>query len=386
MGLEFSWVFLPAAALFIGLLNLFTWPRPHFRRNDDLPVSVLIPARNEARNIEAAVTAALDTGAAEVVVADDDSTDATPDILRRLQEKHPRLRVVTAGPLPKGWVGKPHACHRLAQQARQPWLLYVDADVQLRPAARAGFGELVRRFDADVVTAFPHQIMRTWAERWVVPLLHLTYVSWLPLLLIPRLRWTQILAANGQMLLVSRKAYDDLGGFAAVRSEVVDDMAFCRRAKSMGRRVLFAEGSRIGACRMYHSTREVWEGFSKNLFLGLGGRLHRLILALALYLATFLVPPLVWWSTPTALDAAMGTGAIVVLRLAVAIRFRHGLDTVLVHPLSMLAFVAIGINSALWGLTRRVAWRGRVYPGTGDAPPPREGLERIEPSTMEGRS
>ncbi|MGF1509864.1 MAG: glycosyltransferase [Myxococcota bacterium] len=358
---------LPVLVLCIGLFNLLTWPRPRFRPGQlhvPLDASILIPARNEQANIEACVRAALATGVREVVVCDDDSHDRTPEILERLRVQDPRLTVIQAGPLPPGWVGKPHACHRLAKHASGAWLLFVDADVKLRPEAVLGLAELVHRFRSNVVTAFPEQVMVGWAERLVVPLLHLTYVSWLPLLLIPRLRTTRALAANGQLLLVDRATYDACDGFSAVRSAIVDDMAFCARSKSLGHTVLFAEGSRLASCRMYRSAREVWEGFSKNLFLGLGGRIHNLLLVMILYVLAFLAPLVLLILAPQSTAALTGCLAICALRIAIAARFRHPIGTVFTHPLALIAFVAIGINSLRWGLGNRVSWRGRVYPGS----------------------
>src|SRR5690606_21452552 len=105
-------------------------------------------------------------------------------------------------------------------------------------------------------------------ERLVLPLLPLTYLAWLPLRLVEVGTDARTVAANGQLLLVNRGDYRELGGFEAVKNEIVDDVAFCRHAKRSGRRVVFADGTLMARCRMYDGFQETISGFSKNLYEG----------------------------------------------------------------------------------------------------------------------
>ena len=162
---------------------------------------------------------------AEVVVFDDGSTDATPEILERLSREDSRLRVETGGEaLPEGWVGKPRACHELSMRARGEILLYLDADTELDEEGVARIAGLFEEKDASVVTAVPRQETGTWAERLILPLLHVTYTSWFPLALTYLSKNVRFLAANGQVMAITREAYDATGGFEAVRGEVVDEI------------------------------------------------------------------------------------------------------------------------------------------------------------------
>lgn len=368
MTLAWLFVVLPAMTLFFGLLNRLTWPRGQVRRSGrSVKLSVLVPARNEVENIEACVRAVAASGADvhEVLVYDDASTDGTSDVLARLSSELPVLRVLKGQGLPPGWVGKPHACHRLAEAATGDILMFVDADVRIERDGIARALELLERLDAGVVTAVPRQRVGSFFERLVLPLLHLTYVAWFPLVLTYLSRDPRFLAANGQLLLVRRKTYDAVGGFEAVRSEVVDDMAFCRRVKVSGARVVFADGHRMGACRMYRSAGEVIRGFSKNLYEGIGASLVGLVVVLALYLVTFVAPYVLLiaaavepaWLWPAVVGVAMN----VVLRAVLALRHDQPLEGVVLHPLSVLAFAGIAVNSALWQLRGAVEWRGRAY-------------------------
>ncbi|MCB9664795.1 MAG: glycosyltransferase [Alphaproteobacteria bacterium] len=353
--------------LALNLLNARWWPRGTAVAPPSGPVSVLIPARDEEANIEAAVTAALalDPPAHEVIVCDDGSTDQTPAILARLAARDPRLRVIGAPPLPEGWVGKPHACHVLGEAASGALLLFVDADVRLAPDALGRVEHLLQRFHGRVLTAFPGQALGTWAERLLVPLLPLTFTSWMPLDLVHAHTNPAFLVVNGQILAFRREAYEAVGGFASVRAEIVDDMAICRRAKEHDQRVVFADGQDLGTCRMYRGGAEVWRGFSKNLYEGLGGRPLALLAVLAVYGTAFVLPYgrlLSDLATGAPAGVALvGVGLNLATRAHLARRLHHGVVSVLLHPLAVLALLAMAINSARWVHADAIAWRGRTY-------------------------
>jgi len=357
------------ASLGITLTNLFTWPQGRAGTGRGERVSVLIPARDEEATIEGAVRAALagDPPLHEVVVCDDGSTDDTARILDRLRAAHPRLRVVGAPPLPPGWVGKPHACQVLGGATTADVLVFVDADTRLSPDGIARVLDLFSRYGADVVTAMPRQVMGSFAERLLLPLLPLTYTSWLPLALVWWSRDPRFVAANGQVMALSRRAFDALGGFTAVRAEVVDDVALCRRAKEAGLRVVFADGREIASCRMYRSATEIWRGFSKNICEGLGGSALAVLGVVGLYLSAFVLPyaallAAIGGASALWVPAAVGVGANLASRSALAVRFDHTAASVLLHPLAVLVLAAIALNSVRWARRDAIRWRGRVYP------------------------
>ncbi len=355
-------------ALATTVVNALTWPRGRANGLHDGAVSVLVPARDEAENIGDCVRAIAASRHAvrEILVYDDGSTDGTSEILASLAAEVPHLRVLRGDGLPEGWVGKPHACHRLADAATGDLLVYVDADVRLHPDGLGRIASLLSDHDADLVTAVPHQRAGTRVEQALMPLLMLTYTSWLPLALIHRTQDPRVLAANGQVLALPRRVYSALGGFRAVRGAVVDDMALCRRAKERGHVVVFADGERIASCRMYTSGRALWEGFSKNLYEGIGGTPMALGMVIALYVTTFVAPTalsvaaLAGWSE-LLVPAGLGVAANVSQRLIQAIRHQQPASTVLLHLASMIAFVALALNSWRWTAGNRVQWSGRTY-------------------------
>lgn len=365
------WVVVPfgAVALAITLLNLMTWRRGRPDHRTDTSVSVLIPARNEEATIAASVRAAFASShdVLEVVVYEDGSTDDTARILQELGEEFgERLRVVPGHGLPAGWVGKPHACHQLSKLARGDVLLFVDADTTLQPGGVARVLSLLDRLRLDLLTAVPRQRTETFWEHTVLPLLHLTYTSWLPMLLVHNTRNTSFLAANGQILAMRRSTRDTLDGFAGVQNEVVDDMALCRLAKQQGLRVAFADGHRIATCRMYTSFGEIWEGFSKNLYEGLGERSVLLLGVITVYGMAFIAPYVALAAglagAPGALlPGLVGVGLNLAVRVLLAARWGHRLWSVLLHPLAVLVLIGIAVNSWRWSRRGTIHWRGRTY-------------------------
>jgi chlorobactene glucosyltransferase len=340
-------------------------------------LSVLIPARNEVGTIERCVRAAdaAHGPITEIIVYDDDSTDGTTDVLMRLQTEVPRLRVLRGDALPAGWVGKPYALQRLSEEASTDLLLNVDADVTLREDGVLRLLSLLGRPDevpgglgAAVVTAVPHQRTGSFAERLMIPLLHLSYVAWLPMPLIYRTRDPRVLAANGQLLLIRRPALAAVGGWAGVRSALVDDMALCRAVKSAGLRVVFADGDRMADCRMYDGAAALRSGFAKNFYEGIGGRPFGMLVVMALHLLIFVAPYValpvaaVVGAYGVAAAAAVGVAANIGTRLIMAARYGHSGLSVLLHPVAVLAMMGVLVESFRWSRRGDIRWRGRSYP------------------------
>lgn len=337
----------------------------------DERVSVLIPARDEAAHIGATVRSALvqvGVPGLEVIVLDDDSSDATPAIVTAIAEGRPEggaALVLHRGgpePVPDGWLGKPWACARLADRAQGTVLVFVDADVALAPDAIAALVATMRGDGFALVAPYPRQIMGSWLERLVQPLLTWSWIATLPL------RWAEtssrpsLSAANGQLLAVDAAAYRAAGGHAVVRDEVIEDVALMRAFKRAGYRTTTVDGSALATCRMYDGPRSLVDGYSKSLWSAFGGPAGSVGVN-ALLLVGYVVPAAAMLGARrprTRLVGALGYSAGVASRVLVArATDERALPDALAHPASILAFSTL--NGISWVRHRRGtnSWKGR---------------------------
>lgn len=249
-------------------------------------VSVIIPARNEEANVERVVrSVAAQEDVREILVVDDRSVDRTAEILEWLKAQIPALRVVRTGPLPGGWLGKNHAVATGARLATGEWLLFTDADTDHRPGSLRTLVERAEREGADLLSISPGQRTDTWWEKAVIPLIYTRLAKLFRFQEVSDPR-SPVAAANGQYILVRRDAYERAGGHDSVRGEILEDVELARRIKSMephgrqrdeGSRVVFLPGAAWVTTRMYHRFSEMWNGWTKNLFLLYGRNLGRLL-------------------------------------------------------------------------------------------------------------
>ncbi len=321
-------------------------------------VSVLLPARDEAPRVRACLAAVLaQDGVAEVLVLDDGSTDGTGDLARSLG-----VRVLPGRPLPAGWLGKPHACQQLADAADpgSDVLLFLDADVVLAPGAVAATVDLLRRHRLDLVSPYPRQRAETPAERLVQPLLQWSWLTFLPLRLAERSPRPSLAAANGQLLAVRRAAYDRAGGHAAIRVEVLDDVALLRAVKRAGGRGGVADGTALATCRMYGGWAELRDGYTKSLWSAFGSRSGAAAVGGLLLVAYVLPAAAALGGSLTGLAgyAAGVTGRVVAARRTGG----RAWPDALAHPVSVLALTGLTARSWRARRTGTLRWKGRALP------------------------
>jgi len=342
-------------------------------------VTVCIPARNEARNIEACVRSALaSTGVeVEVIVHDDASTDETPAILALLCEEDVRVRVVERLPLPAGWNGKQWGCQRMGLAATGDWLLFTDADVRLAPSALRSAWLAARDGRSALVSTVPRQETESWMEDAVIPLIHFVLLCYLPF---GQMRSTLRPAASagcGQFLFVERGAWRAAGGHETFRASMHDGIKLPRAVRRAGLRTDLFDGTPVVSCRMYDGAGAVWRGFAKNAFEGLGSFGLLIFVTVVHVLGQMLPAAWIAWSLVTAqpwgapewlASAALTVG--ISLRLAFMLRFRQSLRSVLLHPIGIALLTLIQWHSAWLHITGRRSWKGRT---SGGSPAPAAG-------------
>ncbi|MGH7568334.1 MAG: glycosyltransferase [Gemmatimonadales bacterium] len=376
-----SWILAsPWILVALVVAHRYATRRPNLRDYPPLPtgplVSVIIPARNEALNIERCARSVLASayGPLEVIVVDDRSTDGTGDLIERQAwepEARGRLRLLRGTELPEGWFGKQWAMVQGYRAARGELLLFTDADTkhapELLPRAVAALGaERV-----DLLSIVPRQEMVTFWERLIQPHVFLALqarVGDLRRVCRTRVEWDAI--ANGQFILVTRASYEAVGTHEAVKSSVADDVMLAQAYVRHGKDIFLAHAPDYMSTRMYRSLREIVEGWSKNLALGapLMTPPIRILRRLLPYLMW--LPALVWVGPPVAwlaFDwdfAELATAASLVTWAWIYRGERAPLLYALLYPLGACLVAYIMIRSA-WRGGVRVEWKGRLYRGSG---------------------
>jgi chlorobactene glucosyltransferase len=337
-------------------------------------LSIVVPVRDEARSIERCVRSLLEQRELdfEVIAVDDESRDSTPEILARLQREDARLVVVRGNSLPRGWIGKPWALHQGAEVARGSWLLFTDADSVHAPRSAMSALALATTLNVDALSILTFQELDSFWERALLPsILGLVMFVCGSFAEINDPRKPNRALLNGQYLLVSRAAYDALGGHRALRGEIAEDVEFARRLKADGRfRLMLASGESLAAVRMYRSLDEIWRGFTKNVFVGARGDLRAIAAGTLFTLAISAGPPLLAFRAlrarryAEALEASACTLATVASASWAFGKIKLPRPLGWYQPIGTAFFAAVTLNSTWCVLSGRgVEWRGRTYDG-----------------------
>jgi hypothetical protein len=359
------WIALGAAAVPCALFirNSFLYqPAPAATAKTDVLLSVLIPARNEERNIAAALEAVLANRDAnfEVLVLDDGSTDRTREIVAGFAAKDARVRLCDSPPLPEGWCGKVHACHQLSRYAGGALLVFVDADVRLSPDALSRFATLMESTGVDFFSGAPRQITGTWMEKLLIPLIHFALLGFLPF---RRMRATTdpaCAAGIGQLVIARRSSYEKAGGHAAIWNRIHDGLGLSRRFRECGLRTDLFDATDTATCRMYDRAADVWSGLAKNATEGMAT--PRLILPVSVLLFAGQILPWLLLIRNPSWPVVLACVLSILPRLLGAVRFHQSLLSALVHPLGMFLFLVIQWQAFIARLLGRPAqWRGRAF-------------------------
>lgn len=363
------------ASCILFAINWLLFQPPRFDRDSSAettqPVSVLIPARDEALGIADAIHAVLanQNVQLQLLILDDHSTDGTARIVEEIATRNDRVELITGQPLPEGWCGKQFACHQLAAAAKYEHLLFLDADVRISPTAirHALHGQQSR--GADLWSGFPRLLTNSLGEGLLIPMIYLVLLTYLPMFF---MRWTRMQSAAagcGQFFLTTKTAYQKSGGHQSIRSSLHDGVTLPRSYRAAGLRTDLFDARDIATCRMYDGWSESWSGLSKNAHEGIATT-RRILPFTALLFLGYIAPTLlllthlaVEFEPRTLLIASCAFVASYLPRACIAFRYdRHWLAAILL-PLSVLLFLILQWKSLFarrGGATS--TWRGREYP------------------------
>lgn len=359
--------------LLLSLLNAVTFPRLKAGRRDATPlVSILIPARNEADNLQKNLSSWLSQEYPnyEIILLDDNSEDHTYQLAQAAACGDQRFSLVRGKPLPEGWLGKNWACHQLAQLARGEVVLFTDADIHWHPGALSAVMAAFEKHQADAFTVWPTQQTITFSERLVVPMMMFVVLGYLPEVFVRRLPFPIFAAANGQCLAFTRQAYTQIGGHAAISDEVVEDVALARLVKSNRLKLIMALGNNFITGRMYKDWSSVRSGFAKNILAGHASSPAFLMISALFHWSLFLFPwvwllfgwltpqPGIWPAYPLAM-ILLGLTSRAVTASTANLRPADALWM----PVSVILMSLIAGQSLLWHFRDGgPQWKGRIIP------------------------
>ena len=359
--------------------SLTSVPPSYFDRQAP-SVSICIPARNEEETIERCVRSALAQNYphCQVYVLDDESTDGTADILEKVQQEfQDTLTVLPGRTKPDDWLGKPWACHQLAEASDEQIIIFIDADTWLASDAVAKTVRMMGQDVLDFLTLWPIQKLGTFWEKNVIPLIYQTLFTLLPVRYVSRPpRWIPsffqesassfFAAACGQFLAFKRSSYEDMGGHESVKDEIVEDVALAKNMKYAGFSMNMYHGKHTVNCRMYRSSSELWSGLRKNFLAGFNYNIPLFVITAILNFIAYLFPPIALpfliANSSTSLLTLCCISIFFMLLQRFIINRWFGWNTFygLLHPLGVSWFQLLGLQVLKDYVSERPPeWKGR---------------------------
>jgi chlorobactene glucosyltransferase len=326
-------------------------------------VSVLVPARNEAKNLPVLIPTLLNQSYPnlEIIILDDHSDDATLQIASDFALKDLRLQVVQGGDLRHGWLGKPNASRQLAERATGEILIFTDADTIWSNQAVQQIVTAMQKTKADALSAWCGQILTDWFAKLVTPWATWSILAFLPLWLVPNKNFPRVATANGQLLVFRRACYDAIGGFETVKQDLLEDRALALLVKARGFRFELFNGVGSVDCQMYSSVQETYNGYVKGAFAAVDHQLSAMVLRFGLLAWLFVVP---WLFLPFSELAWISVGLALLGRFITDKIF--GFSPMLFLGQLFGHVSAIFITLASWRRYKqgRLAWKGRLVVGS----------------------
>lgn len=351
-----------AVILLVSFYNLITAPvvkvSPLKNKTNPL-ISVLIPARNEENNIGKCLDCLLeqDYNNMEILVLDDHSNDNTTKIVKDYQHKYAQIKLLKGKDLPKGWLGKNWACHQLSNKANGDYFLFLDADVRIKKETISSIIFEANSSNVKMISVFSTQIIKSFGEWLIVPLMNWLLLAFLPLRLVYSSNNKSFVAANGQFMFWDKLTYLNIGGHKSVNEKVVEDMEFARICKSKKIKIKTMLGGDLIFCKMYNGLSDAIKGFSKNFYPGFSINFFIFFLMITFFLLIFFLPVVFVFFNYLFLVPVL---IIICIRIFISLISKQNLFyNIILHPLQMLFMFFIGINSVINSKTGKIEWKGR---------------------------
>ncbi len=364
-----SWIVFGLAALsyLLGIFNILIFRAPRQPDGKVPPVSILMPARDEEARIRPALETIQESEGVEfeLIVADDNSTDSTADIVREFAKNDPRIKLVTTPKLLEGWGGKNHACQFLSTQASHDHMIFIDADMIVSPDAFARISNHLAENEPALLSGVPMQETVTFWEQVVIPTIHVMLLGYLPFIGMRNSKTPAFGAAVGQIVAVHRPEYQRVGGHEAIKDSLHDGVQLARLFRRNKIMTDLVDVTNLCATRMYENLQGIWAGFMKNAHEGIATPIALPIWTVLLVGGHIMPLIMTIIALMFGLHATLAIAALLFsysFRLLLAYRFQQTFLGVLMHPLGVgfmvfLQWVALFRRFA----GKTVNWRDRSY-------------------------
>lgn len=347
--------------------NILFTPRLNKYNSSNTPfISILIPMRNEERNVVELLDnlKKLSYPNMEVIGLDDGSTDLTAEKWLEHTEGDDRFSLKYGKSLPEGWKGKVHACDQLAAFSTGDKLLFLDADARIHPSTLQHALGVMETYQSAMVTGFPKFPTKPFLSKLLVPFQHILVLSHLPIFVANKTTKPAFTAAHGAFLFVDRQPYEAVGGHEAIKDAMVDDVMLARLYKENGLNVSLVNVTMFVECFMYETNKEVWEGFQKNIFIGVGKKVFPAILVVIYYLMIYLLPIyyIVAYLETSYLPYLLPFVFILLTRIGISVATRESILNAFYFPLASISFSLLMFSAIYKDKSKRgYTWKGRTY-------------------------
>lgn len=356
--LAYTVIAFTAIQLIVSFLNFIFKQKMKVGKSSDKMVSVLIPARNEEINITNILMDVMTQNHRnfEILVFDDESTDNTVEEITTFMKHRKNIRLIKSEGLPEGWLGKNHACHSLAMEAKGDYLLFIDADVRIKDNIIKKTVYLAKKHKLGLLSIFPKQIMNSWGEYATVPIMNYILLTLLPLILVRKIGLSSLAAANGQYMLFETQNYMKLLPHKTNKSEKVEDIKIARYFKKKNLKTACLASEPEVKCNMYNSYQQSTNGFSKNVTTFFGGST---LLALVFWgITTIGFTPILF--VYGARGLAIYLAAIITIRLFVSITSNQSVNKNIFFLVAQQVSLGIMIIKSIKNnFTKVHIWKGR---------------------------
>ncbi|MFS0786380.1 glycosyltransferase [Shouchella sp. 1P09AA] len=366
--------------LIIGLSLLFLWLlfnslfMPILRKDfstvksgTEPLVTILVPLRNEEHNVQPLIESlrTLTYSKLEFIFLNDQSTDETQLLLERHTRGLPNARIIQGEKLPAHWVGKVFACHQLSKHAQGRYLFFLDADMHIQPSTIEALLHVAKKKNLGLISGFPQFPVKgtSWLCQLLVPMQHLIIYLHLPLYFANQTQMPLASAAHGSFMFFSKSCYDQIGGHEAIYRSLTEDIQLMRNSKQAGFATQLVNNTAFASCKMYDTTNEVWHGFAKNSFPGIGRSYLLSVLLMLFYAFVFVAPLFVALYGVVSLQLYYIIPYVLTVLMMAWVNFLSKQRLVLSFfiPFSSASLISILVYSMFLSKRTGYTWKGRVY-------------------------